>query len=88
LDKSIEKAEGLKSTAIGEFAGQTEKLLMIMGPETAKYTQQKAEIENLLRLEYEKEKKLHAEIAHKKGKILLSLGIKISTLALAHINRR
>jgi hypothetical protein len=68
LNTSIEKAERLNNSAINEFAGQTEALLKIMGPETAKYTQQKTEIENLLRLEYEKEQKLYAEIAHKKGK--------------------
>jgi hypothetical protein len=69
LNESIKKAESLKSSAINEFAGQTEALLKIMGPETAKYAEQKVAIENLLRLEYEKEDKLHAEIAHKKGKI-------------------
>ncbi len=69
LNTNIEKAEGLNSSAINEFAGQTEKLLKIMGPETAKFTEQKAEIENNLRLEFEKERKLHDEIAHKKGEM-------------------
>ena len=73
MNKSIEKAEGLQSSAINEFAGQTEALLKIMGPETAKYTEQKADIENRLRLEYEKEQKLYADIAHKKGKYPFSL---------------
>jgi hypothetical protein len=76
LEKSIEKAEGLKTTAINEFAGQTEALLKIMGPEAAKYTEQKADIEDRLRLEYEKEQKLHAEIAHKKGKMPFILDTK------------
>ena len=40
-----------------------------MGPETANYAHQKVEIGNLLRLEYEKEQKLYAEIAMKKGTI-------------------
>ena len=69
LDESIKKADALKNSAMGEFAGHTEQLLRIMGPETAKYSQQKVEIEDRLRMEYEKEQKLHAEIAQKKGKI-------------------
>jgi hypothetical protein len=68
LNKSIEQAESLKCSAINEFAGQTEQLLKIMGPETVKYTQQKADSEDLLRKEYEKEQNLHGEIAHKRGK--------------------
>ncbi|CAF4677129.1 unnamed protein product, partial [Rotaria sp. Silwood2] len=70
LNKSIEKADCLNSSAIKEFAGQTEALLKIMGPETAKYAQKKVEIENSLKTEYEKEQTLYTEIAHKKGKIL------------------
>ncbi|CAF4580743.1 unnamed protein product, partial [Rotaria sp. Silwood2] len=66
LNKSIEKADCLNSSAIKEFAGQTEALLKIMGPETAKYAQKKVEIENSLKTEYEKEQTLYTEIAHKK----------------------
>ena len=73
LNKSIEAAESLKSSALSEFAGHTTQLLEIMGPETAKYVEQKVEIENLLRLEYEKEQKLHEEIARKKGKLFFKL---------------
>ncbi|CAF3422524.1 unnamed protein product [Rotaria sp. Silwood2] len=69
LNTSIEKAECLKSSAINEFAGQTNALLKIMGPETVKYVQQKVDIENLLKLEHEKEQKLNTEIAHKKGEM-------------------
>ena len=79
MDKSIEKAEALRSSAISEFAGQTEQLLRIMGPETANYAKQKVEIENLLRLQYEKEQKLHAEIAMKKGTIFIKLKIRTLT---------
>ncbi|CAF3947453.1 unnamed protein product [Rotaria magnacalcarata] len=69
LNKSIEKAESIKCSAISEFAGQTEKLLKIMGPEAAKYTEDRVKIGDQLRKEYEKEEKLHAEIAHKKGEM-------------------
>ncbi|CAF3522649.1 unnamed protein product [Rotaria socialis] len=69
LNKSIEKAESIKSSALNEFAGQTEKLLKIMGPETAKYTEERVKIGDQLRKEYEKEEKFHAEIAHKKGEM-------------------
>lgn len=68
LSKSIQNAESLKSSVIDEFAEKTEALLKIMGPETAKYSQKKSEIGNLLRKEYEKERELHEEIVHKKGK--------------------
>ena len=67
LSKSIDKAESLKSSAINEFAGHTEQLLKIMGPETAKYSEKKSEIENLIRMEYEKLQKLQEEVAHKQG---------------------
>jgi len=40
-----------------------------MGPKTVNYAQQKTEIEDQLRKEYEKEQKIHAEIAYKKGEM-------------------
>ncbi len=40
-----------------------------MGPKTVNYAQQKADIEDQLRKEYEKEQKLHAETAYKKGEM-------------------
>jgi len=69
LNKSIEAAESLKCSAIKEFAVQTSQLLKIMGPKTVNYAQQKTEIEDQLRKEYEKEQKIHAEIAYKKGEM-------------------
>lgn len=69
LNKSIEKAESLKSSAMDEFAGHTAQLLKIMGPETAKYSEKKSEIENSIRMEYEKLHKLQEEVAHKQGKL-------------------
>ena len=69
LDESINKADASKNSAMGEFAGHNERLLRIMGPETVKNSQRRVEVKDRLRMEYEKEQKLHDEIAQKKSKI-------------------
>ena len=74
LDGKILQAESLKNSAIKEFAGNIKKLLEVMGSETAQYVKQKAEIGDLLRIEYENEQKLHAELAHKKGMKFIEQG--------------
>ena len=73
VKKSIEEAESISSFAIEDFSAKTTKLLQIMGPEAANFSKQKAEIEDQIRQQYEKQQQLYTDIAHKKGKSLIEL---------------
>ncbi len=67
IEEHIEDVSKLEDSVIKVFEQQTEKLLQIIGPKAADFVEQKAELENLLNLEYDKKDRLNKALAEKLG---------------------
>jgi hypothetical protein len=73
MKRTIVEAESISSVAIAQFAATTTDLLTIIGPEVVKYTKRKADIEDQIRQQYEKQQQLFTRVARIKGRSLLEL---------------
>jgi len=67
IDRCIEEASKLENTAMESFANQTQQIFEIIGPEAAKFVNQKAEQEILLKRLYDQQEALYKELGIKQG---------------------
>jgi len=67
IEEHIEDVSKLEDSVIKVFEQQTEELFQIIGPKAADFVEQKAELENLLNLEYDKKDRLNKALAEKIG---------------------
>ncbi|CAG2169954.1 unnamed protein product [Oppiella nova] len=62
LDKYIEDAESLDSVAINEFGEQSQQIFEIIGPEAAKFAEQKDQLEAKINKKYKEQDELYREL--------------------------
>ncbi len=71
IEEHIEDVSKLEDSVIKVFEQQTEKIFQIIGPKAADFVEQKAELENLLNLEYDKKDRLNKALAEKNWFVLI-----------------
>lgn len=69
LNDCIALVEQLDSNAFANFAQQSNKIFEIIGPEAAKFAEQKEELDEQIRKKIDKQQKLVSELGEKKGQV-------------------
>lgn len=62
------KAEDLTTSAIAKFAENTQTIFEIIGPEAAKFVEQKGQLDEEIQAERKKQEDMYGKLGEKQGK--------------------